>query len=126
MTRAFILATLLLFLSACAAPPQHEAQQVDVPVESTPTEESPMIPVPEQAPEAATDCWTNGDDWHRRYAEWICNFPAKDAGKPCTKSRQCQGACLAARPGSGACSESTLLSGCINLFEEGNVIPVCI
>jgi hypothetical protein len=56
----------------------------------------------------------------------VCNLPTKDAGKPCTSSRQCQGACInkklmgKGRRASGNCYEWRIArKECFSQIEGG-------
>jgi len=70
-------------------------------------------------------CEAQGGSWERRYAGYICNFPASDARKPCTDSSQCEGSCMAT-PQSGACSEMVTVYGCVKVMQGGEVMELCI
>lgn len=56
---------------------------------------------------------------------WQCNMPAKDAGKNCKNSQECEGLCLA-KNGKGFCSKSTHNFGCIPIIENGEEVTICI
>ena len=54
---------------------------------------------------------------------YMCNMPAKDFGKSCTDSSECEGMCLSETK---SCSKDTINFGCINILEEGNPVTICI
>lgn len=51
-----------------------------------------------------------------------CSMPAKDAGKACTDTFDCQGMCM----GNGQCSQYTDMLGCHTILEKGKAVEICI
>jgi len=84
--------------------------------------DEPIAPVEEETEES---CMAKGGSWEQRFVGFICNFPASDAGKPCTDGDQCEGMCLTDGT-KGQCSEMQIVYGCISPLEDGQVTPMCI
>jgi len=53
---------------------------------------------------------------------YMCNLPAKDVGKSCKDSSECEGLCLQ----DGKCSIDTVNFGCIDILEKGELVTICI
>lgn len=73
-------------------------------------------------------CEGEGGSWQRRYSGEFCNFPAADAGNPCTSREQCEGECVAEgiNATSGNCSKFKTVFGCVTLLNKGQALGVCI
>lgn len=80
-------------------------------------------------------CRLLGGDWTRILysGKSHCLLPAKDAGKDCTDSDQCQGACIGrddlrrGDPARGTCSKYSEAMGCFTSIEDGKVdLSICV
>lgn len=59
----------------------------------------------------------------------VCVRPTTDGGNSCTTSASCEGLCLATDDMSetnGICSEDSIVFGCIDVFEDGEIAVLCI
>ena len=73
--------------------PGSEFPRTSVPPKSTPF--PPDFPTPD--PEKYQECMDQGGRWEvLGYSGPGCNLPTTDGGKPCSKSDECESACLAA------------------------------
>jgi len=87
-------------------------------------------------------CATKGGRWGRVGLNPIpqCNLPTSDAGKECSGSGECEGACIVelssddmarAKGGEiihakGRCSAWRIIVGCYAFVEDGIVVLICI
>lgn len=70
-------------------------------------------------------CLENGGNYEKMgmLQMYQCNMPAKDSGKTCSDSKECEGSCLAETK---TCSENTINFGCIPILENGEEVTICI
>lgn len=57
------------------------------------------------------------------HGQMICLSQAKDAGKSCKSSRDCEGICLA---DGKVCSPEAPFYGCHDVYENGTVVTLCV
>lgn len=86
-------------------------------------------------PQTEEECLAVGGNWIHLGLPGTpkrCDLKAKDGGKSCTDSSQCQGECMAPSGASegqkmnGACSDYILNFGCARRVENGKVgIEIC-
>jgi len=74
-------------------------------------------------------CELSGGAWEKFGANKVerCNPKTTDAGKRCTDTAQCQGACFVTSPNAtyGFCSEYRYFSGCFDGMYQGKVSGLC-
>ena len=82
-------------------------------------------------PNNKTDCEATGGSWglFSGGPEESCFLRTTDAGRPCTNSDQCEGACEADQEGAttGACTKRRpVMGGCHAFVENGPARTLCI
>lgn len=76
------------------------------------------------------ECQNCGGKWEmlsKDLSRTGCNPKTSDAGKSCTDSKECVGACFPNKnqPSSGQCSDYKLALGCHSEFSEGKAVTAC-
>lgn len=109
--RIFLLAFALVAVTAC----QSETEQTSAQI---------LDPIIEKQEAMLKDCGENGGvSTIGGHGQMICIFPAKDAGKSCSSSRDCDGVCLAEGQ---VCSPEAPYYGCHDVYENGTIATLCV
>jgi hypothetical protein len=122
-----LLAFAMLAVAACAPLAQQDQLAASA---------APQVAIEKPVPASTQSaCLAQGGDWAPicRLQRPACVLKFADAGKACTDSDQCQGACYADPAGGGskagkavigACSVSSNPCGCNVLVEDGVALPI--
>lgn len=105
--QVFVVSVLFLFfLSSCST--QYQKEKI-IPLKETCNQQGKIFVYDESTKEAR------------------CDLIAKDAGKRCTKTTDCEGYCEGsnASTSSGTCSKSPEPSGCVTIIERGERFERC-
>jgi len=102
--------------------------QTLAPIGQTPPPTPKETPIPNSAPISAEQmtCRAKGGEWGKagNLAAMTCYMPSKDAGKSCSKQRDCSSQCLAR---SKTCAPIWPMFGCNEVLQnDGSLVTLCI